>query len=60
MLPNSFNNYCIKLKNIPVTTILDKKVEMSTFKFLLTLKRGKKKLHYLGLNQWKSIPQEYR
>ena len=40
--------------------MLDKKVEMSIFKFLLTLKREKKKLHYLGLNQWKSVPQEYR
>ena len=61
MLPNSFNNHSIKLENIhTVTTILDKKLEMSTFKLFSALKQGKKTLHHLGLNEWKSILQEYR
>ena len=33
---------------------------MSYFQTSFGTETGKKTLHYLALNEWKSIPQEYR
>ena len=42
MLPNFFNNHLANSKTY-ITTILDKKLEMSTFKLFSALKQGKKR-----------------
>ena len=59
MLPNSFNNYFIKLENMHNYNTRQK----SRNEYLQTsfgTETGKKTLQDLGLNEWKSIPQEYR
>ena len=58
MLPNSFNNHFIKLENIHNYNTRQK-TRNEYFQTFSAPKR-KKTLHHLGLNEWKSIPQEYR
>ena len=59
MLPNSFNNYFIKLENIHNYNTRQKS-RNEYFQTSFGTETGKKTLQYLGLNEWKSIPQEYR
>ena len=59
MLPNSFNNYFIKLENI-LNYNTRQKSRNEYFQTSFGTETGKKPLQYLGLNEWKSIPQEYR
>ena len=59
MLPNSFNNYFIKLENIHSYNTRQKS-RNEYFQTSFGTETGEKTLQYLGLNEWKSIPQEYR
>ena len=59
MLPNSFNNYFIKLENIQNYNTRQKS-RNEYFQTSFPTETGKKALYYLGLNEWKSILQEYR
>ena len=59
MLPNSFNNYFNKLENIHNYNTRQKSRNEYFHTFFGT-ETGKKTLQYLGLNEWKSIVQEYR
>ena len=59
MLPNSFNNHFIKLENIHNYNTRQKS-RNEYFQTFFSNETGKKMLHHLGLNKWKSILQEYR
>ena len=59
MLPNSFKNYFIKLEEIHSYNTRQKS-KNEYFQASFGTETGIKTLHYLGLNEWKSIPQEYR
>ena len=59
MLPNSFNNYFNKLEDIHNYNTRQKS-RNEYFQTSFGTETGEKALHYLGLNEWKSIPQEYR
>ena len=59
MLSNSFHNHFIKLENIQNYNTRQK-TRNEYFQVFFGTKTGKKTLHHLGLNEWKSIPQESR
>ena len=59
LLPNSFYNSFTKLENIHNYNTRQKS-RNEYFQTFFGTETGKKTLHYLGLNKWKSIPQEYR
>ena len=61
MLPIFFNNYFIKLEDIHnYNTGTRQKSRNEYFQTSFGTETRKKTLHYLGLNEWKSIPKEYR
>ena len=61
MLPKSFDNYFTEIENVAyIITIHDKNIEMSIFNLLLRPKQGKKNLQYIGINIWKTIPENFR
>ena len=59
MLLNSFNNHFIKLENMHNYNTRQK-TRNEYFQTFFGTGTEKKTLHHFGLNEWKSIPQEYR